>query len=116
MLDLLLYLFTCTDKAFRHDHYDSLIQIYYKAFREHVEQLGEDANKILPFTAFLRQLKKFGRYGIMMAITIIPVLCIAQHNITIINNDTEESNKDALDAYNKRMGDAIRDAIRMGYI
>lgn len=87
--------------------------------REQVERLGSDANQLLPFTALLRQLKKFGRFGLLMAVTIVPLLTI-EDSIATKNPETDdgvdETDARIVSSYNMRMGDIIRDTIRLGYL
>jgi hypothetical protein len=104
-----------------------LIQIYYKSLSGHLERLGGNANQLFPFNALLKQLKVYGRFGLAMAIFIIPTLCsdiaveddeFESSDTLLLNEDDEEdvelSNRELV--YNKRMGDIIRDVIRYGYV
>jgi hypothetical protein len=92
--------------------------------------MGGDANLIFPFTALLRQLKVYGKYGLAMAIFIIPTLCsdpevetseFVSSDSLLLNDDDDDDDGDSElskreRVYNKRMGDIIRDVVRYGYI
>lgn len=81
----------------------------------------------------LRQFKQFGRFGLAMAIFFIPMLTLENTNgneqtkgINGVNSSSNSSissqvkqNNDTdknILKYNERMGDIIRDTIRLGYL
>lgn len=122
ILDLVYYIFNFTDKNLRDKYYDNLLQGYYKSLREHIERLDGDPNELFPFTALLRQMKMFSKFGVAMAIFMLPEIC---------KNDEEEddggveqglvrqnsySGRSGKEIYKQRMGDVVRDCIRLGYL
>ncbi|XP_055538989.1 uncharacterized protein LOC129726391 [Wyeomyia smithii] len=127
-LDLLYFLFCCTDGEFRAAHYDEMIRIYYDSLKILLEKLGGDASRQFPYTALLKQLKTFGRFGLMMATFLVPMLCIENQDLPDLNAEAEkfkETQKvDMIFAVNqrseakmrKRMSAVIRDVIRYGYL
>lgn len=122
ILDLVYYIFNFTDKNLRDKYYDNLLQGYYKSLREHIERLNGDPNELFPFTALLRQMKMFSKFGVAMAIFMLPEIC---------KNDEEDfedgveqglvrqnsySGKSGKEIYKQRIGDVVRDCIRLGYL
>nr|XP_019559293.2 uncharacterized protein LOC109428073 [Aedes albopictus] len=105
-LDLLYFIFVCTDEAFRRQYYDEMLRIYYNSLGQLLEKLGGDPSRLFPFTALLRQLKACGKFGILMALLIVPMICVPDMN--------EAANSE--DKYRTRMAAIIRDLIRYGYL
>lgn len=83
-----------------------------------------------PFTALLRQLKIFGKFGVIMSMFLIPMLTTSndeQPDMDILaeqmkNNDPvmmEEMMKNLMKTnkvYEQRMRDSLLDGIRYGYL
>lgn len=74
VLDLVYFMFASTDKAFRDEHYDELIKIYHNSFSKFLKRLGEDPEQLFSFEEFDKQLKKYGRFGMPMALMLIPII------------------------------------------
>lgn len=124
-VDLLYFMFTSTEKKLRSEHYDNFIRIYYKNFAAHLTRLGTNPEKVFTFKNLLSQLKKFGKFGIVMPAMVIPMIAAEGKDIIDLDtvaeglkegNDFEgfDKNKENL-LYKKRMSDVIRDTIRLGY-
>lgn len=127
ILDLVYFFFVCTDTAMRAKHFDELMHIYHKSLKELLDHLGGDTMAQFPFTAFLRQLKTFGKFGIIMSAMLLPMLTTANEELPDMDFMAENMNKigeEAMktmmsqtnDSYTARMRGAIRDSIKYGYI
>ncbi|XP_055636018.1 uncharacterized protein LOC129775364 [Toxorhynchites rutilus septentrionalis] len=128
VLDLVYFIFSCTDGELRRKHYDELIRIYYGSLKELLDRLGGDATRQFPFTALLRQLKACGKFGLLMAIFIVPLLCIENKDLPDLDAQAEKFketqqlempfviNEQSEAKYRKRMSDVLRDVIRFGYL
>lgn len=130
VLDLVYFLFVCTDGEMRAKHYDELLSIYHRSLKELLDSLGGDTMSQFPFTALLRQLKQFGKFGIVMACMLVPMLTTKNEDLPDMDflaenmdNDSEEM-KEAMmksfvtsdNGYNKRVREILHDAIRYGYL
>ncbi|KFB41198.1 AGAP013124-PA-like protein [Anopheles sinensis] len=128
VLDLVYFLFCCTDEEFRRRHYDEMMSVYYNALSTLLEKLGHNPQEVFPRTALMRQLRRFGRFGILMAVFLVPMLCTRNEDLpdmdkaaekfretqnVDINHFTAHANKSA---YHKRMSAVIRDIVRYGYL
>ncbi|XP_062553810.1 uncharacterized protein LOC134219132 [Armigeres subalbatus] len=128
VLDLLYFIFGCTDEAFRRQHYDEMIRIYYDSLKQLLEKLGGDATRQFPYTALLRQLKACGKFGILMAVFMVPMLCTENQDLPDMDETAEKFkstqefdpsfiiNVKSEDKYKSRMAAVIRDVIRYGYL
>ncbi|EAT35124.1 AAEL012683-PA [Aedes aegypti] len=127
-LDLLYFIFGCTDEAFRRQHYDEMIRIYYDSLKQLLEKLGGDPSRQFPYTALLRQLKACGKFGILMAVFMVPMLCTENQDLPDMDEAAEKykesqefdtsfiANVKSEDKYKSRMAAVIRDVIRYGYL
>ena len=107
----------------RAKHYDELLEIYHKAMEKLLNQLGGDITSQFPFTAFLRQLKTFGKFGITIAIFLIPMSTAKSEDLPDMDKMSENfKNQDATsNLVNSSIGDSrlsgsIMDAIEYGYL
>ncbi|XP_040152163.1 uncharacterized protein LOC120893969 [Anopheles arabiensis] len=133
VLDLVYFIFNCTDEEMRSHSYQRLLSIYYQSLSEHLHNLGGDVERQFPRSAFREQLKKFGRYGLLIAMLILPMICTPNDELPDTNKAMEglvKENPDGDDEvhfeygttekaairYQKRMSGCIRDMVRLGYI
>lgn len=92
--------------------------------------MGGDTISQFPFTALIRQLKQFGKFGILMASNIIPMLSLKKEEIPDMafvaeNMKNEDPEKVAQimatfgqmeEKIKPKMRAALLDAMRLGYI
>lgn len=72
VLDLVHYLYTCTERDLRKKHYQQLLEIYYTTLTAHIEFHGLKIEDIYPKEVFASHLKEFGIFGFCMASFAIP--------------------------------------------
>lgn len=130
VLDLVYFIFVCTDGPMRAKHFDELLNLYHRSLKDTLDHLGGDTMTQFPFTALLRQLKQVGKFGIVMATFLIPMLTTSNDELpdmdfmaeNMKNEDPavmEEMMKNWMKTnkfYEARMRDALLDAIRYGYL
>uniref|UniRef100_A0A182JA39 CHK kinase-like domain-containing protein n=1 Tax=Anopheles atroparvus TaxID=41427 RepID=A0A182JA39_ANOAO len=134
VLDLVYFIFNCTDEEFRAHSYQRLLSIYYNSLSEHLHNLGGNVDELYPRSAFRDQLKRFGRYGFLMSLMVLPIICTPNDELPDTDETMEAMMKDLTNGtenekgmvygttekaavrYRKRMSGAIRDVIRFGYI
>lgn len=128
VLDLVYYLFGCTTKPFRDNYYKKLLDVYYNSLSSFIIRLGSDPEKLFPRSAFEDQLKKFGKFGLVMASIIVPVITSNAEDIPDLDNMSEKlangedcsdftfTSAKTEDIYKVRMSDVIRDVVDLGYI
>lgn len=127
--DVSYFLFTSTEKCLRDQHYDDLIRIYYDSLAELINRCGSDASKLFTFDNLQEQLKRFGKYGIVMAPMLMQVITVQPNDIPDLDemarnagNETSEQleNVDGWvnqsnPVYHKRMSEVIRDYYSKNY-
>uniref|UniRef100_A0A9I3FH68 CHK kinase-like domain-containing protein n=1 Tax=Anopheles epiroticus TaxID=199890 RepID=A0A9I3FH68_9DIPT len=128
VLDLSYFLFCGTDEEFRRRHFDEMMSIYYNSLEALLEKLGHNSQEVFPRTAMMRQLRRFAKFGMLMAIFVIPMLCTRNEDLPDMDEaaekfrETNEMNLDAMSmnsdqvAFRKRMSGVIRDMVRYGYL
>lgn len=118
-LDVLYFLFCCTDDTFRGKHFDEMLQVYHTSISELLERLGSNPKKLFPYSALQDQLKAFAKFAVIMAAFDVPILCTDPAEMPDLNGDLAEgfaASPEAQMRYAHRMGGIIRDAVRYGYL
>ncbi|CRK94159.1 CLUMA_CG007678, isoform A [Clunio marinus] len=131
VLDLVHFIFSCTDAELRAKHYDELLNIYHRSLKDLLDHLGGDTMTQFPFTAFLRQLRQYGKFGLVMASFMVPMLLVKNEDLPDMDFMSEKM-KDPDPAlmedlmkqflaytealYKPRMRALISDASRYGYL
>lgn len=115
----------------RDKHFDHLIQAYHHSLREHLEQLGSDANQLFPFTALHRQLRQNGKFVLATALMVLSMLCmdtdelpdldevaklIKNGNLHEVEQDLEKVPSKSDSKFIKRMSGVLRDINKKGYL
>lgn len=130
VLDLMYFLFTASTKTFRDKHYETLLNIYHQSLSEFLRRLGSDPEKLFPRKALDEQLQKFGRFGLLMAVMILPVITTKSEDVPDLEEMAEKMESGAdLSAevdnfrsesteavYREKMVGCCRDMVQLGYI
>ncbi|XP_055614000.1 uncharacterized protein LOC129760375 [Uranotaenia lowii] len=130
VLDLMYFLFTASDKAIRDKHYQELIDLYHETLSEFLIRLGSDPEKLFPRSALDAQLQRFGRFGLLMAVMLLPITTTKSEDVPDLEEMAQklENGFDVADevdsfrsedteaVYRQKMGDCCRDIVRLGYI
>ncbi|KAM7355803.1 uncharacterized protein ACRADG_001753 [Cochliomyia hominivorax] len=72
ILDLVHYLYACTERDLRNKHFMEFMDIYHQTLTDHIHYYGHNIEDIYPKSIFLQHLKDFGIYGFCMAAFSIP--------------------------------------------
>lgn len=134
VIDLVYFFFMCTDHHLRAKHFDEFLGIYHNSLKDMLEHLGSDVMDVFPFTALLRQMKKFGRVAVIFAAMAIPMFQTKNEDLPdmdvmaekmksmdpsameeMMKEYMEITNKNA-DKINDRIRGVLHDAIRYGYL
>uniref|UniRef100_A0A1L8DKW5 Putative juvenile hormone-inducible protein n=1 Tax=Nyssomyia neivai TaxID=330878 RepID=A0A1L8DKW5_9DIPT len=113
VLDIVYFIFTCTDKPFRDQHLRVCLDLYYNSLVELLEKLGGDATKQFPLNVFEEHLKKFGKMGMAMCTFTTP---LDTGYVLDYNEEPERRYKNNKDAYDARMRGNVTDFIEYGYM
>lgn len=126
-MDISYFIFSSTDSTLRVEHYDDLINVYYENLAETLQRLGSDPEKLFKFSDLQDQLKKYARYGLIMAPMLIQVVTAKASDIPDLNelaqkmgddNNTEDFEsfvKGTDPLYHRRMSGVIRFFFSKGY-
>jgi hypothetical protein len=130
-LDLAYFIFACTDGQTRETYYDEMLSIYHNSLKEMLDHMGGNTSIQFSFNAFLSEMKKFSKFGIIMAILLIPMMTTKPENMPdidfVVEKSTTEQDPETLKqvmiefmsknvTYKNRMKSSLKDAIRYGYI
>uniref|UniRef100_A0A1A9UQR7 CHK domain-containing protein n=1 Tax=Glossina austeni TaxID=7395 RepID=A0A1A9UQR7_GLOAU len=81
VLDLIHYLYTCTEKELRDKYFWEFMNAYYEALEKHLRFYGLDVNQIYPRSIFKQQLRDYGIYGFYIAAFSIPFFISNKNDI-----------------------------------
>ncbi|XP_058058525.1 uncharacterized protein LOC131209465 [Anopheles bellator] len=133
VLDLVYFIFNCTDEELRAHSYHRLLNVYYNILGVHLHRLSGNVERQFPRSAFRDQLKRFGRYGLVMSFLVLPIICTPNDELPDTDSAIEDLMKEisggtgtgdftygttekAATRYKERMSGTIRDVIRLGYM
>lgn len=123
-------MFSSTDRKLREAHYDKLIKIYHNALSNTISKLGSDPEKLFSFNDFLGELKRFGRYGLIMGPILLQIITSNPDDIPNLDELAEEMTKSdktmdenvkafasvaSLEKYNERVRDIVKDGLLLDY-
>lgn len=95
-----------------------------------IHSLGSDPEKVFPRSAFDEHLMRFGKFGLAMAVMVLPIFTsnaddlpdmdemaeIYQKGEEINTENYDLSKSKTIDVYNNRMSGVIHDLCNLGYI
>lgn len=126
VLDLLYFIFSCTDKKLRDQHYSELLNLYHDQLREFSFELGSDIDKLYPKSALLEQMQKFGMYGLAIGTMLIHLMTSESEEVPDFSECFENGKNDMVEAftfesknkdyYHSRIRDVIIDQMHLNYI
>lgn len=90
VLDLVYFIFCCTDKDTRDEYYTSLIQFYHESLYKLLQKFGENGNNYFPYTKLEEHLKMFGRFGLLMSLCLVPFTTIPPEELPDMDKAMEE--------------------------
>lgn len=126
-LDLLYYIFSATDSQFRAEEYNNLLRIYHTSLTQIVEKLGGDSQKLFTFDDLQNQMKKFGKFALVMSPMFIMMTLADEKDLANMDDISQELGKKdeqlsmvkGYDAetqilYNERIQGLMRDVVKLG--
>ncbi|XP_070495614.1 uncharacterized protein [Chironomus tepperi] len=131
--DLMYYIFCCTTKSLRDKHYQEFLNVYYDELCSFISRLGSNPEKLFPRQTFEKHLKEFGKFGLIMAMIVLPIFTSDASDIPDMDElaenlkkigESEQVDKEAFkfttektfDKYADRMIGVCDDMYSLGYI
>ncbi|ALC49699.1 CG2004 [Drosophila busckii] len=128
--DLVYFLFCCTTRDFRQQHYQQMLQLYYAELSQQLVRLGVQADQLLPRSAFEQQLLDKGAAGLLFAMMVLPIVTLSAAQAPDLQAISELIEGGATTnlqgagflassnelCYKQRMRDVILDCVDLNYI
>lgn len=128
--DLSILLLTSTDKAFRAEHYDQLINLYYDELSAIIKRCGSDPLALFSRDNLNDQLRRFGKEGLIMSTFIVVMLGASESEMADLTEYSANNLESRVDEapfflslteqsrrkFVKQMSDIIADCIKYGWI
>lgn len=123
-------MFSSTDRKLREEHYDKLIKIYHSSLSNTISKLGSDPEKLFSFNDLLGELKRYGRFGLLLAPILLQIITSKPDDIPDLDDFAEDlanktksmdesiaafANNTTIDQYNQRVRDVVKDGILLNY-
>ncbi|XP_050089389.1 uncharacterized protein LOC126573372 isoform X1 [Anopheles aquasalis] len=86
VLDIMLFVYTCTDQELRKTHYDDLLQAYHMSCCELLQELGSNSGVVFPRSELEKELDQFGRFGCAIAMESIPLSLLDDADVADLNS------------------------------
>lgn len=90
ILDLAYFIFTSTDKALRDAHFEHLQNLYYATLAQTLRQFGCDPESVYPEPEYRSQWVKFGRYGMILSLMVVPVVTQSPSEVADMEQHSEK--------------------------
>lgn len=127
-IDLLLILFTATDKSLREHHFKDLLRAYHDTLTNNIRKLGSDPEKLFPYQALVNELKECGIFAFLVAPLMAQICVVDPNDVTNLDDiyDKSTENAEKFDVvqglssrsqllFNERICDYIADLVKFGY-
>ncbi|XP_031334537.1 uncharacterized protein LOC116164492 [Photinus pyralis] len=120
-LDILFFIFVCTNQELRSKYYTRLLEEYYSSLSDVLRRLGSDPAKLLPYDVLMDHLRECAPYGLIMAVLLIAMNMKESKNVPDLYNWTadqaivEEFAVVPSDEYVTRVREVISDFFKYGY-
>ncbi|XP_046484171.2 uncharacterized protein [Neodiprion pinetum] len=72
VLDTSFFIYTCTEKSLRDDHYEHLLKTYHDEISRSISLLGSNPEKIYPWDLFRKEVQEYSLHGVNFAIEAVP--------------------------------------------
>ncbi|KAL0809688.1 hypothetical protein ABMA28_011205 [Loxostege sticticalis] len=125
VMDLLYFIFTGSDGAFRAKHYDQLIDYYYENLAAALKRLNLDPEEAFPRTDFDEELKEMLPFGLISSCMLLPVITIDLADVPRGEDGEYESEsyddmfgmlKNANALCEQRVNEVVDDYVRWGIL
>ncbi|KFB53211.1 AGAP003220-PB-like protein [Anopheles sinensis] len=125
-LDIILFVYTCTDQSMRQHGYGQMLSAYYQSCCELLADLGSDPDVVFPRSELSKELEQFGRFGCGIAVESIPLSLLDEAEVPELDKiETTEAlpleqvmtvRNIKTSAGRRRLLDVFRHAYESGYL
>ncbi|XP_063384112.1 uncharacterized protein LOC134670294 [Cydia fagiglandana] len=85
--DLLYFIFTATDEAFRRSHYHAMLDLYHERLSEALRRFQIDVETVYPESMYRAQLEEYSMLGLTIAVTVLPLVLVEEEDIPKFDDD-----------------------------
>ncbi|XP_037295290.1 uncharacterized protein LOC119189501 [Manduca sexta] len=118
-VDLLYFIFSGTDKKFRDQYYEQLLDHYYKELSLAMKRLALNPDEIYPREDFDFEYNSKLPFGLTLAMTMLPLITVDEENAPKVDKDLGLHSfvvNNTSDILRDRINEVVDDFIRWGLV
>ncbi|KAK5642412.1 hypothetical protein RI129_008579 [Pyrocoelia pectoralis] len=121
-LDILFFIFVCTEKELRDHYYTRLIEEYYQSLSSFLRQLGSDPQVLFPYEILLQHLTQSSEFGLFNAIWVLALIMRENDDVPdMFNVESDDAFIQMMSVvpkrgYMERIHDVISDLMKYDYV
>ncbi|XP_039764918.1 uncharacterized protein LOC120637249 [Pararge aegeria] len=90
VLDVVLFIYACTDQVLREKYYDELLQYYYEVLSARIRELGTDPDRVYSRETFMEEVKKYSYFGLAFSFESTPLIVLAPEDAVNMNMEGDK--------------------------
>lgn len=119
IVDLLYFIFTGSDEEFRAEHYDELIDHYYKELSATMTRLRLNPQEVYSRADFNEELQAKLSFGLVVSVWSLPIITMATEDTPKVDENldmTSFSIETVSDLYAERLNGVVNDYVKFGLL
>lgn len=119
IVDLLYFIFTGSDEEFRAEHYDELVDHYYKELSATMTRLRLNPQEVYSRADFDEELQAKLSFGLVVSAFVLPVITVAIEDAPKVDENldiTSFSIETVSDLYAERLNGVVNDYVKFGVL
>ncbi|XP_063538263.1 uncharacterized protein LOC134747598 [Cydia strobilella] len=116
--DLLYFIFTATDEAFRRSHYRAMLNLYHERLSEALQRFQIDVETVYPKSTYRAQLEEYSMVGLTIAVIVLPMVLVEEEDIPKFDDDynTDDFVVQGSKLYKERLNGVINNYVEWGLL
>ncbi|XP_063633812.1 uncharacterized protein LOC134804603 [Cydia splendana] len=113
--DLLYFIFTATDEAFRRSHYHTMLDLYHERLSEALRRFQIDVETVYPESTYRAQIEEYSMVGLTIAVTVLPLVLMEEEDVPKFDDVTDFAVQGSK-LYNERLNGVINNYVEWGLL
>ncbi|XP_061703922.1 uncharacterized protein LOC133515401 isoform X1 [Cydia pomonella] len=116
--DLLYFIFTATDEAFRRSHYHAILDLYHERLSEALRRFQIDVETVYSESTYRAQLEEYSMVGLTIAVILLPLVLVEEEDIPNFDDDYKMTDfvVQGSKLYKERLNGVINNYVEWGLL